>query len=77
MLEMAGEITNLQYQVKFVLCAKPKITIRIDFSYREYGLPIFEDVKGYKETREFRVKRIWLQAQQGIKVKLTKAGSSE
>ena len=33
LLQMAGEISNLEYQVKLVLCEKPKITINIDFLY--------------------------------------------
>lgn len=73
MLEMAGGINTLQYQVKFILSKKPLVTIKIDFAYQEnmQGKQIYEDVKGMGETREFRVKRIWLQAQQGIEVKLT------
>lgn len=33
MLELAGVISNLEYQPKFLLCKKPKITITLDFFY--------------------------------------------
>jgi len=71
LLQKAGEIRDLQYQVKFTLHHKPIITIKLDFVYEENGETIFADVKGV-ETREFRVKRYWLEEQQGIHVLLTK-----
>jgi len=72
LLERAGEITDLQYQVKFVLCDRPKekVSITIDFAYKIAGMPIYNDYKGM-ETREFRVKRIWLKEKQGIDILLT------
>ena len=90
LLEMAGEITGLEYQVPFTLSIEPKVTITIDFTYKPriysdlilqkagnnsgkillYDKAIYEDVKGYKETREFRVKRIWLKEKYGIDVEL-------
>ena len=71
LLERAGEISDLRYQVKFVLSEKPKVSITIDFTYLENGKRIFEDVKGI-ETREFRVKRIWLKQLRNIDILLTK-----
>ena len=76
-LQKAGQVVDLQYQVKFTLHHKPIITIKLDFVYRHIyaggviGETIYEDVKGM-ETREFRVKRFWLEEQQGIKILLTK-----
>lgn len=37
MLELAGEISDLRYQPRFVLCEKPKITITLDFTYIDYN----------------------------------------
>ena len=67
LLEMAGEITDLEYQGRIVLCTKPKVTITIDFYYNVDGLVQFEDVKGVL-TREFRVKMAWLKEKYGIDV---------
>ncbi len=73
LLQKVGEISELQYQVRFVLHHKPIIAVKIDFVYKEDGQTVFEDSKGF-ETREFRVKRYWLEEQQGIKIILTKGG---
>ena len=58
LLEKAGEIYNLEFQPKYVLCFKPKITYAADFRYRDYTKPhnnvlVVEDVKGIllRETR--------------------------
>ena len=59
LMERAGEITELRYQVPIKLYDKPKVTITIDFCYKENGVQIWEDVKGMGESREFRVKRLW------------------
>ena len=72
LLEQADVIDDLQYQVSFTLCKKPSIKIKIDFVYWLDGKPIYEDRKGMGETREFRVKRAWLQEQQGIDIWVTK-----
>ena len=70
LLEMAGEITDLHYQTKFVLAIKqPRITITIDFAYKEKGQQVYEDSKGVL-TRDFRTKMEWLRQIHGIKVKL-------
>ena len=73
LLQRAGAIKDLQYQVDFRLCDKPKISIRVDFVYIEVesGRKVHEDVKGVGETREFRVKRAWLKEKYGIEVFLT------
>ena len=76
LLQMAGEITDLQYQIKFVLSEKPRITITIDFSYIELGtnrisIETYEDTKGVL-TRDFRTKMAWLKEQRGIDVLLSK-----
>ena len=46
LLEKAGELSNLAYQVSFTLCEKPKIAIKVDFVYWIGSLPIYEDTKG-------------------------------
>ena len=71
LLEMAKEIEGLGYQVKFVLCEKPRITITVDFSYNENGVTVYEDVKGMM-MREFRVKLAWLKEKHGVSVKITR-----
>ena len=70
LLQLAGEISELNYQEKFVLSEEPKVTITIDFCYHkkgDYGYT-YEDTKGMGETREFRVKRLWLREKLGIDV---------
>jgi hypothetical protein len=85
LLEMAGEISDLEYQPKFTLCEKPRITITLDFAYIDYnelatgqrfdegseplGVDIYEDVKGVL-TRDFRTKLAWLKEKYGIGVRL-------
>ena len=81
LLERGGVISDLQYQVKFVLCDKPKVTITIDFAYvedgtfGEYEIPVkvrkYEDTKGVL-TRDFRTKLAWLEQLHGIRVTLSK-----
>lgn len=74
LLEKAGAISDLRFQVLFVLCQDPKITITIDFSYfdEKGGEGIYEDVKGVL-TRDFRTKLAWLKQRHGILVQLTSA----
>ena len=45
LLERAGEISDLKYQVPFRLCDKPRITITIDFSY-----VVVKDYYDYSQT---------------------------
>ena len=68
-LQEAGEIKNLEYQVTYLLCDKPSIKIKLDFRYRENGSTIVEDVKGLLE-REARVKLAWLKEKHGVDVRL-------
>lgn len=62
LLEKAGEISNLQRQVKYVLipaqyaevngkrkCIERECTYISDFTYIENGKLIVEDVKGYRD----------------------------
>lgn len=80
LLEQAGEISDLQYQLRFVLSDKPKITITIDFAYvedsyfSEYKVPCkvrkYEDTKGVL-TRDFRTKMAWLEEKHGVRVNLS------
>lgn len=72
LLEKAGEIEELKYQVKFILCNKPRCSIKVDFAYLLNGEQIYEDVKGAKETREFRVKRLWAKEKFGIDIALVR-----
>ncbi len=73
LLEKAGQIKNLEYQVPFVLCEKPKITITIDFHYQEFHNPflenVYEDFKGML-TRDSRTKLAWLKEKYNVSVKL-------
>ena len=71
LLERAGEIEGLDFQIPYVLNSKPKITIKIDFVYRENGVLVREDCKGVM-TREFRVKLAWLKQKYGIEVRIVK-----
>ena len=71
LLQMAGEISGLQYQVKFVLSESPKVSITIDFAYVENEQQIYEDVKGVL-TRDFRTKMCWLKQLYNIDVILSK-----
>lgn len=71
LLEKGGLISDLRYQVKFILSKEPKVSITIDFAYLEDGQRVLEDTKGVL-TRDFRTKLVWLQQSQGLKVVLTK-----
>ena len=87
LLEMAGEIAYLEYQIPFRLCDKPKITYTVDFQYLKNvewitpnkgerwaaGKKVYEDVKGVL-TRETRVKIAWIKEKFGIDVELIKGG---
>jgi len=71
MLELAGEISGLRYQVKFTLSVKPPVSITVDFAYNEDGKKVYEDFKG-KMVEDFRVKMAWLKQQQGIDIILSR-----
>lgn len=72
LMERVGVIRGLEYQIKFVLSEKPKVTITIDFSYtlRETEVQKYEDSKGVL-TRDFRTKLAWLKQCRGIDVILS------
>ncbi|MBU1173697.1 MAG: DUF1064 domain-containing protein [Proteobacteria bacterium] len=69
LLERGGKINHLEYQPKFILCKKPKITYKADFRYIQDGSTVVEDVKGVL-TRDTRTKLAWLKQLTGIEVKL-------
>lgn len=73
MLEMAGEIADLEYQPKFILNEKPKVGYKADFRYYDYCTKkeIVEDVKGVM-TEAARLRIIWLKQRTGIEVKVIK-----
>ena len=72
LLERGGVISELQYQIKFVLAEKPyKVTLTIDFAYSENGIPVYEDTKGVL-TRDTRTKLAWLKQVYNIDVILSK-----
>lgn len=46
-MEMAGEISNLRFQVIIRICPVPDTKMRMDFVYEKDGQRIHEDVKGF------------------------------
>ena len=72
LMEKAGYINQLKYQIRFVLSKTPRVSLAVDFAYWEDGKRVYEDVKGMGETREFRVKRLWLRDKLGIEVELVR-----
>jgi len=70
-LEHAGEISGLIFQERFILSKTPRISITVDFAYKENGVKIYEDFKG-KLMADFRVKMAWLKEQQGIDIRLVR-----
>ena len=72
LLEKAGEITDLRYQVTFILSDKPKITYTADSQYTDKdGKVITEDVKGVL-TRDTRTKIAWVKEKFDIEVILVR-----
>ena len=69
LLEKGGLIEDLQYQYRFILNDKPRITITIDFVYVENCEHVYEDVKGIL-TRDSRTKLAWLKEKYDIAVRL-------
>jgi hypothetical protein len=78
LLEKAGEISNLQRQVKIELLGHiapvltrtgRKMRLTVDFAYVENGLLIYEDVKGFM-TRDYDV-RVAVVKAMGLEVKET------
>ncbi len=72
LLEKAGEIDNLQTQVKFDLSINGTriATYTADFVYLENGKQIVEDVKGYPNDR-WPMKKKLMKAIHGIEIRET------
>ena len=77
LLEKAGEISDLQLQVKFVLIPSQRIdgklverecAYKADFVYQENGKTIIEDTKGFK-TKDYVIKRKLMLFIHGIRIK--------
>lgn len=76
LLERAGEITDLQRQVKFELAppvrlggrGRPALRYIADFVYQQDGQQVVEDVKGVI-TAAFRIKRHLMKAIHGIEIR--------
>ena len=58
LLERAGEISNLQFQVTFHL-TEASITYRADFVYVEKGRTVAEDFKGVETERFHMICKLW------------------
>lgn len=76
LLERAGQITDLQRQVKFELIPSQKIDGKVveypcsyvaDFVYMENGKKVVEDTKGYK-TKDYIIKRKLMLREHGIRI---------
>lgn len=76
-LERAGEITQLQRQVRFELIPSQRIDGKVierscnyiaDFTYYKNGEYIVEDTKGFK-TAEYVIKRKLMLHKHGIRIK--------
>lgn len=77
LLERAGEITELQRQVKFLLIPSQKIDGKVverpvnyiaDFVYWENGQMVVEDSKGFK-TKDYILKRKLMLHVHGIRIR--------
>lgn len=76
LLEAAGDIKNLNRQVRYDLLSKCEIDgIKIrathyiaDFVYEEDGRIVVEDVKGYR-TREYKNKKRQMKEKYGIEIR--------
>ena len=71
LLQSACEISDLKYQVRFILSDKPRVTVTIDFAYQEDGRQVYEDTKGVL-TRDSRTKYAWLQEKYKVTVRIIK-----
>ena len=77
-LEAAGAIQELQRQVPFALETVDVHGLRVcitrfvaDFVYREAGVVVVEDAKGYRGNPVWMLKRRWFEAQYGIPIRQT------
>ena len=77
LLERAGQITDLQTQVKFVLIPSQRVKGKVverqcayiaDFVYKENGQTVVEDTKGFK-TKEYILKRKMMLYFHGVQIK--------
>jgi hypothetical protein len=76
LLQKAGQVTDLQRQVKYELIPSQKIggkvaeracTYVADFVYQENGKTVVEDTKGFK-TKEYIIKRKLMLWVHGIRI---------
>lgn len=76
LLQKAGQISNLQRQVKYELIPSQKVggkvaeracTYVADFVYQENGKTVVEDTKGYK-TKDYIIKRKLMLYIHGIRI---------
>lgn len=79
MLEMCGEISDLQRQVKYVLIprqmdgkrvAEREVDYYADFVYKEAGKTVVEDVKGFRDD-VYKLKRKLMLYVHGIRIRET------
>lgn len=77
LLEKAGEISQLQRQVRFELIPSQKIDGKVverpvhyvaDFVYQENGQTVVEDTKGFK-TKDYILKRKMMLHTHGIRIR--------
>ncbi len=76
LLERAGEVTNLQRQVKYELIPSQRIDGRVverpctyvaDFVYQQDGKTVVEDTKGFR-TKDYIIKRKLMLWVHGIRI---------
>ena len=74
LLQQAGEISELQRQVKFLLIPKQEgereCAYCADFTYMENGKLVVEDCKGWR-TDVYRIKRKLMLERHGVKIRET------
>jgi hypothetical protein len=72
LLQQVGEISDLREQVPFELIPKQlgerACKIIVDFTYKENGITVVEDAKGFK-TPEYIIKRKLLLQVHGLRVR--------
>lgn len=77
LLEKAGQISNLQKQVRFQLIPSQRVNGKVveracdyvaDFVYEEDGQKVVEDCKGYK-TDVYRIKKKLFLQRYGIQIR--------
>lgn len=77
LLQKAGQVTDLQRQVKYELIPSQRIDGKVaeracnyvaDFVYRENGKTVVEDTKGFK-TKDYIIKRKLMLWVHGIRVR--------